>query len=268
MSYNLLKGKKGIIFGALDENSIAWKVAERAYEENATFVLTNTPISLRMGKIHDLSNKTKSIVIPADATSIYDLDMLFEKTLDFLGGKIDFLLHSIAMSLNIRKKIDYPFLNYDFLKKGWDISAVSFHKIMKIAWNKNVMNEWGSIVALTYIASHRSYPFYGDMADYKAYLESIARNFGYYWGNKKKVRVNTVSQSPIITRSSRAIKEFDKFFTFSEKMSPLGNSSAEDCANYIITLFSDLTKKVTMQNLYHDGGFSKTGISELLMKSI
>ncbi|WP_185855747.1 enoyl-ACP reductase FabI [Blattabacterium cuenoti] len=260
MSYNLLKGKKGIIFGALDENSIAWKVAERAYEEKASFILTNSPVSLRIGKLHELSNKTKSIIIPADATSLSDINILFEKTLDLFGGKIDFLLHSIAMSINIRKGLSYPYINYEFLKKGWDISAVSFHKIMKVAWDRKAFNKWGSIVALTYIASKISFPHYVDMSDYKSYLESITRNFGYYWGIKEKVRVNTVSQSPCLTRSSKSIKGFDKFFLLSEKISPLGNATAQDCANYIITLFSDLTKKVTMQNLYHDGGFSKTGI--------
>ncbi|WP_185877598.1 enoyl-ACP reductase FabI [Blattabacterium cuenoti] len=268
MSYNLLKGKKGIIFGALDESSIAWKVAERAYEEGASLVLTNTPISFRISKnkIIDLSNKTNSIIIPADATSISDINILFDKTLDLLKGKIDFLLHSIAMSENIRKKLDYTMLNYDFLRKGWDISAVSFHKIMKVAWNKKAINKWGSIVALTYIASHRIFPFYGDMSDHKSYLESVARNFGYYWGIKEKVRVNTVSQSPVVSRSSKSIKGFDKFITLSDKMSPLGNASSQDCANYIITLFSDLTRKVTMQNLYHDGGFSSNGIDESLIK--
>lgn len=265
MSYNLLKGKKGIIFGALDENSIAWKVAERAYEEKASFLLTNTPASLRIGKIYELSHKTKSMVIPADATSIPDLNILFEKTLDHFGGKIDFLLHSIAMSMNIRKGLTYPSLNYEFLRKGWEISAVSYHKIMQTAWNQKAMNKWGSIVALTYIASQRSFPHYGDMSDYKSYLESITRNFGYHWGMKEKVRVNTVSQSPSITRSAKAIKGFNQLLILSEKISPLGNASAQDCANYIITLFSDLTRKVTMQNLYHDGGFSHTGIHEAMI---
>ncbi|WP_185869871.1 enoyl-ACP reductase FabI [Blattabacterium cuenoti] len=265
MSYNLLNGKKGIIFGALDENSIAWKVAERAYEEKASFVLTNTPASLRIGKIHELSRKTRSIIIPSDATSVQDINILFDKTLDHFGGKIDFLLHSIAMSMNIRKGLNYTSLNYEFLRKGWEISAVSYHKIMQIAWEKKAINKWGSIVALTYIASQRSFPHYVDMSDYKSYLESVTRNFGYHWGIKEKVRVNTVSQSPSITRAAKSIKEFKKFFILSDKISPLGNASAQDCANYIITLFSDLTRKVTMQNLYHDGGFSKIGISEAIM---
>ncbi|WP_185851227.1 enoyl-ACP reductase FabI [Blattabacterium cuenoti] len=265
MSYNLLKGKKGIIFGALDENSIAWKVAEKVYEEEGSFVLTNTPSSIRMGsKIYDLSKKTKSMVIPADATSLEDLNILFDKTLDYFGGKIDFMLHSIAMSINIRKGCSYTSINYEFLRKGWEISAVSYHKIMQIAWKKKAMNKWGSIVALTYIASQRFFPHYGDMSDYKSYLESITRNFGYYWGIKDKVRVNTISQSPSITKAAKSIKGFNKFFVISEKISPLGNASTQDCANYIITLFSDLTKKVTMQNLYHDGGFSKIGISEMI----
>ncbi len=265
MSYNLLMGKKGIIFGALDENSIAWKVAERAYEEKASFILTNTPASLRMGKIYDLSKKTKSIVIPADATSISDIEILFDKALIFFGGKIDFILHSIAMSINIRKKLEYPCINYDFLKKGWDISAVSFHKIMKIAWDKKAINKWGSIVALTYIASKRNFPSYVDMSDYKSYLESIARNFGYFWGIKEKVRVNTVSLSPIYTKAAASISGFKDFLYLSNKLSPLGNASSQDCADYIITLFSDLTRKVTMQNLYNDGGFSKIGINECLI---
>ncbi|BBA17778.1 enoyl-[acyl-carrier-protein] reductase [Blattabacterium punctulatus CPU2] len=265
MSYNLLKGKKGIIFGALDENSIAWKVAERAYKEKASFILTNTPAALRMGKIYELSHKTESMVVPADATSIIDLNILFDKALDHFGGKIDFLLHSIAMSINIRKGIPYTSINYEFLRKGWEISAVSYHKIMQTAWSKNAMNKWGSIVALTYVASKRSFSYYGDMSDYKSYLESITRNFGYHWGIKKKVRVNTVSQSPSVTKAAKSIKGFNQFFILSEKISPLGNASAQDCANYIITLFSDFTRKVTMQNLYHDGGFSKTGISETMI---
>ncbi|WP_185883153.1 enoyl-ACP reductase FabI [Blattabacterium cuenoti] len=264
MSYNLLIGKKGIIFGALDEDSIAWKVAERAHEEKAILVLTNTPASLRIGNIHKLSEKTNSMMIPADATSISDLHMLFDKALIHFGGKIDFLLHSIAMSINLRKGFTYPCINYEFLKKGWDISAVSFHKIMKVAWEKQAMKKWGSIVALTYIASQRCFPHYGDMSDYKCYLESITRNFGYYWGKEKKVRVNTISQSPCVTRSSKSIQGLQQFMMMSEKISPLGNATSQDCANYIITLFSDLTRKVTMQNLYHDGGFSSTGLSEMI----
>lgn len=267
MYSNLLKGKTGIIFGVLNNNSIAWKVAEYAYQQGASIILSNTSIAYKIGNIYELSKKIKAKVIIADATSIKDLEFLFDKSLSYFNHKIDFILHSIAMSKNIRKNIDYTNTNYNFLQKGWDISAVSFHKIMNIAWKKNAINKWGSIVAITYIASKRFFPNYNDMSDHKSYLESIARNFGYYWG-KRKVRVNTVSQSPTLTTAGKGINNFEKFFNFSEKMSPLGNASSEECAKYIITLFSDLTKKVTMQNLYHDGGFSNTGISEFIIENI
>lgn len=261
MCFNLLKGKKGIIFGVLNENSIAWQVAKYAYEEGASIILSNTPIAARIGNIYQLAKQIQAYTLLADATSIIDLEILFDQSIKFFNGKIDFILHSIAMSENIRKNINYTDLDYNFLKKGWDISAVSFHKIMKIAWNKNVINEWGSIVAVTYIASQRVLPNYNDMSDYKAYLESITRNFGYYWGTRN-IRVNTVSQSPTFTTASKKINNFNNFFHYADKISPLGNASAEECAKYIITLFSDLTKKVTMQNLYHDGGFSKTIIND------
>lgn len=266
MSYQLLKGKKGIIFGALDENSIAWKVAECAYQQGASLVLSNTPIALRMGKISQLVKETQSVVIPADATSMEDLEKLFDESLKHFGGKIDFILHSIGMSVNVRKGRHYTDLNYDWLQKGWNVSAVSFHKVMKAVWDKDAINEWGSIVALTYIAGQRSFPDYNDMADHKAYLESIARSFGYHWGLKRRVRVNTISQSPTPTTAGQGIEGFDGFFNYAQELSPLGNASAQECAEYVITLFSDLTKKVTMQNLYHDGGFSSTGVSEAVMK--
>ncbi|QVY65463.1 enoyl-ACP reductase [Polaribacter sp. Q13] len=263
--YNLLKGKKGIIFGALNENSIAWKTAQRAHEEGAEFVLTNAPASIRMGELDVLAKKTNSQIIPADATSIEDLENLVEKSMEILGGKIDFVLHSIGMSVNVRKKKAYTDSNYDFTQKGWDVSAVSFHKVMNVLYHKKAMNEWGSIVALTYMAAQRVFPDYNDMADNKAYLESIARSFGYYFGRDFKVRVNTISQSPTPTTAGNGVKGFDGFINFSEKMSPLGNASAADCADYTISLFSDLTKKVTLQNLFHDGGFSNMGISDAVM---
>ncbi|EDP94337.1 SDR family oxidoreductase [Kordia algicida OT-1] len=262
MSYNLLKGKKGIIFGALDENSIAWKTAERVHEEGGTFVLTNAPIAMRMGKIKDLAEKTGSEIIPADATSEEDLQNLIEKSMEILGGKIDFVLHSIGMSVNVRKGRHYTDLKYDWMTKGWDVSAVSFHKVMQTLYKQDAMNEWGSIVALTYMAAQRTFPDYNDMADNKAYLESIARSFGYFFGKEKKVRVNTISQSPTPTTAGQGVKGFDGFISYAEKMSPLGNATAMDCANYTVTLFSDLTKRVTMQNLYNDGGFSNTGVSQ------
>lgn len=265
MSYNLLKGKKGIIFGALDANSIAWKTAERVHEEGGTFVLTNAPIALRMGQINELAEKTNSQVIPADATSIEDLENLVAKATEVLGGKLDFVLHSIGMSVNVRKGNHYTNQNYKYTEKGWDVSAVSFHKTMNVLYNKDVMNEWGSIVALTYMAAQRVFPDYNDMADNKAYLESIARSFGYFFGKDKNVRVNTISQSPTPTTAGQGVKGFDGFMAYAEKMSPLGNATAEDCANYTIAMFSDLTKRVTLQNLFNDGGFSNMGVSDSVM---
>lgn len=266
MSYNLLKGKRGIIFGALDENSIAWKTAERIHEEGGTFVLTNAPIAMRMGKINELAEKTNSEIIPADATKVEDLDALVEGAMEKLGGKLDFVLHSIGMSVNVRKGNHYTNMNYDYTTKGWDVSAVSFHKTMQSLYQKDAMNEWGSIVALTYMAAQRVFPDYNDMADNKAYLESIARSFGYFFGKDKKVRVNTISQSPTPTTAGQGVKGFDGFIAYAEKMSPLGNATALDCANYTVSLFSDLTKRVTLQNLYNDGGFSNMGVSQQVME--
>lgn len=268
MAYNLLKGKKGIIFGALDENSIAWKVALQAKEEGAEFTLTNAPIAMRMGEINKLAEQCGSVVIPADATSLEDLESLFDKSMEALGGKIDFVLHAIGMSPNVRKGRTYGDLNYDWYLKTLDISAVSFHKVMQVADKKDAMNDWGSIVALTYIAAQRIFPDYSDMADAKATLESIARSYGYRFAKSKNVRVNTISQSPTITTAGKGISGFDVFMDFAEKMSPLGNASAEECASYVISLFSDLTKKVTMQNLFHDGGFSSTGITPEIIDSL
>ena len=264
MAYNLLKGKRGIITGALDSNSIAWKVAEKAHEEGASFVLTNAPIAMRMGEINSLAEKTNSKIVPADATSVEELTNLFTESQQILGGKIDFVLHSIGMSVNIRKKIAYPELNYDYYAKGVD--AMSLHKMLSVAYNMDALNEEASVVALTYAAAQRTYPFYTDMADIKALLESIARSFGYHYGLKKRVRVNTVSQSPTKTTAGTGIKGFGDFFDYADAIAPLGNASAEDCANYCITLFSDLTKMVTMQNLFHDGGYSTTGVSDLIMQ--
>lgn len=264
--YNLLKGKKGIIFGALDSKSIAWKVAERAHEEGAKFVLTNAPVALRLGTISELAEKTGSQVIPADATSVMDLEHLLEETQKILGEKIDFVLHSIGMSVNVRRGNHYTNQDYNFTKTGWDVSALSFHRLMSVLYKKDMMNEWGSIVALTYMAAQRVFPDYNDMADNKAYLESIARSFGYFFGRDKKVRVNTISQSPTLTTAGSGVKGFDGFVAYADKMSPLGNASALECADYTLSLFSDLTKKVTLQNLYHDGGFSNMGVSTAIME--
>ena len=262
MSYNLLKGKKGIIFGALDENSIAWKTAERVHAEGGTFVLTNAPVAMRMGQIKVLAEQTGSKIIPADVTSQEDVENLVRESVEILGGKLDFVLHAIGMSINVRKARHYTDENYSFTAKGWDISALSFHRVLQNLYKADAMNEWGSIVALTYMASQRTFPDYNDMADNKAYLESVARSFGYFFGKEKKVRVNTISQSPTATTAGTGVKGFDAFINYAEKMSPLGNASAEDCADYTVSLFSDLTRKVTMQNLFHDGGFSNTGVSQ------
>jgi enoyl-[acyl-carrier protein] reductase I len=268
MSYNLLKGKRGIISGALDANSIAWKVAEKAHEEGAVFTLTNAPIAMRMGEINKLAEKTGSKIIPADATNMDELKNLFTQSQEILGGKIDFVLHSIGMSPNIRKNIAYPALNYDFYMKSVDVSAMSFHKMMSAAYQLDAISEWGSVVGLSYIAAQRTFSFYSDMADAKAMLESIARSFGYHYGKAKKVRVNTISQSPTKTTAGGGIKGFEDFFEYAQQLSPLGNATAEDCANYCILMFSDLSRMVTMQNLFHDGGYSMTGVSTEVMEMV
>lgn len=266
MAHQLLKGKRGIIFGALDPNSIAWITAERVHEEGGTFVLTNAPIAMRMGAIDELAKKTGAKVIPADATSLEDLQNLVDQSVEILGGKLDFVLHSIGMSVNVRKGRAYTDQKYDWTQKGTDVSAMSFHKVMQTLYKSDAMNEWGSIVALSYMAAQRVFPDYNDMADNKAYLESIARSFGYFFGRDKNVRVNTISQSPTPTTAGKGVKGFDGFIAYAEKMSPLGNATALDCANYTITLFSDLTKRVTLQNLYNDGGFSNMGVSDAIME--
>jgi len=265
MSYNLLKGKKGIIFGALDEKSIAWKTALRCHEEGAQLVLTNAPVALRMGEINKLAEAVNAPVIGADVTNMDDLKKLFEESIKHFGGKIDFVLHSVGMSLNMRKGKHYTELDYGFTQKTLDISALSFHRVLRTAWDLDALNDGGSVVALTYIAAQRVFPDYNEMADAKALLESITRSFGYYFALRNKVRVNTVSQSPTRTTAGSGVKGFDGFISYAEKMSPLGNASGEQCADYCVTLFSDLTKMVTMQNLFHDGGFSVTGVSQAVI---
>jgi len=268
MSNNLLQGKKGIIFGALDERSIAWKVALKAKDEGAQFTLTNAPIALRMGEINELADECSAQVIGADATNLEDLEKLITQSQEILGSGIDFILHSIGMSPNVRKKKDYGDLNYDWYHKTLDISALSFHKVMQTAEKLDAMNEWGSILGLSYIAAQKVFPDYSDMAQAKALLESIARSYGYRYGKKKKVRVNTISQSPTKTTAGTGIKGFDVFYDYAEKMSPLGNASADACADYCVMMFSDLTRMVTMQNLMHDGGFSSTGITEEIIEQM
>ncbi len=267
MSTSLLAGKKGIIFGALNDMSIAWKVAERAYEEGAEFVLTNAPIAMRMGTINELSAKCGNApIIPADATSDEDLEQLFEKAMEHFGGKIDFVLHSIGMSPNVRKNRHYTDLKYEWYHQTLDVSAISLHRTLAVAMKKDALSDWGSVVALTYIAAQRIFPDYNDMADAKSLLESITRSFGYHYGIKNKVRVNTISQSPTVTTAGSGVKGFDEFISYSEAMSPLGNADALACADYCISMFSDLTRYVTMQNLFHDGGFSNTGVTDAVIK--
>src|SRR5690242_19974615 len=268
MSNNLLKGKKGIIFGALDSNSIAWKVAERCHQEGATFTLTNAPVALRLGTIRQLAEKTSSQVIAADATSLPDLENLMKQSMEMLGGKVDFVLHSIGMSPNVRKNKPYTDLDYEFYHKTMDISAISLHKVLQTAMKMDAINEWGSVVALTYIAAQRVFPDFNDMADAKSLLESITRSFGYQYGIQKKVRVNTISQSPTRTTAGSGVKGFDGFINYAEAMSPLGNASAEDCANFCVMMFSDYTRMVTMQNLFHDGGFSFTGVTQKVIEKM
>jgi enoyl-[acyl-carrier protein] reductase I len=262
MASQLLKGKKGIIFGALDEKSIAWRTALKCYEQGAQIVLTNAPVALRMGEINKLSELCGNApIIGADVTNMDDLKSLFEKSMEHFGSKVDFILHSIGMSLNVRKGNHYTEMNYEMNQKTLDISAMSLHRVLRTAWDMDAINDWGSVVALTYIAAQRVFPDYNEMADAKALLESVTRSFGYHYGVRNKVRVNTVSQSPTRTTAGSGVKGFDGFLTYAEQMSPLGNASADDCADYCVTLFSDLTRMVTMQNLFHDGGFSFTGVT-------
>lgn len=256
-----MKGKRGIIFGALNEMSIAWKVAEKAVEEGAIITLSNTPIAVRMGQVDALAEKLNAQVIAADATDVKDLENVFSQSVEILGGKIDFVLHSIGMSPNVRKRRTYDDLDYNFLEKTLDISAISFHKMLQVAKKQDAIAEYGSVVALSYVAAQRTFFGYNDMADAKSLLESIARSFGYIYGREKHVRINTISQSPTVTTAGSGVKGMDHLMDFAAKMSPLGNADAEECANYCVMMFSDFTRKVTMQNLYHDGGFSSMGMS-------
>jgi enoyl-[acyl-carrier protein] reductase I len=268
MPYNLLKGKKGIIFGALDEKSIAWKTAIRCHEEGAEILLTNAPVAMRMGEINKLAEMINAPIVPCDVSSDEDVLNLFTRSMEHFGGGVDFVLHSIGMSLNVRKGKHYTDIDYGFNAKTLDISAMSLHRVLATAMKLDAINEWGSVVALSYIAAQRVFPDYNEMADAKALLESVARSFGYHYAVKKHVRVNTISQSPTRTTAGSGVKGFDGFINYAEKMSPMGNASSEDCANYCVTLFSDLTRMVTMQNLFHDGGFSFTGATQAIIEQM
>ncbi len=263
----ILKDKKGIIFGALDDKSIAWNVAEKAYEEGGKFVLSNAPMAVRKGDIFKLAEKTKSQVIPADITDMRELENLFLQTMNIFNGKIDFILHSVGMSPNVRKQIHYTELNYSHFMKTLDISAMSLHKVLATAKKLDALNEWGSVVTLTYIGAQRQFSSYSDMSQAKAMLESVVRSFGYHYGVARKVRVNAVSQSPTKTVAGSGVKGFNSFYSYADCMSPLGNADAKSCADYCLTLFSDYTRMVTMQTLYHDGGYSNMGISDNLINN-
>lgn len=265
--HGLLKGKKGIIFGALDERSIAWRVALACHREGAEFVLSNAPIALRLGQLNALGEQTNSPIIPCDVANDADVAALINQVKEKFG-KIDFILHAIGMSPNIRKKKEYEDIDYSFLQQTLDISAISLHRVLHHAhYVQDIINDGGSVVALSYIGAQRIFSKYSDMNDAKALLESIARNYGSRLG-KKGIRVNTISQGPTKTSAGAGIKGFDGMFDFAEKLSPLGNPTADECADYCVVMFSDLTKKVTMQNLFHDGGFSSNGISEELMEDL
>ncbi len=266
-SYGLLKGKKGLIFGALDDRSIAWRVALACHREGASLMLSNAPIALRLGQLNALSEATNAPIVACDVSKNEEVEALMQRAKEEMGG-VDFILHAIGMSPNIRKTKEYTDLNYDWMHQTMDISAISLHRILHYATEGvNVLRDGGSVVALSYIGAQRIFSKYSDMNDAKALLESIARNYGSRLG-KRGIRVNTVSQAPTITSAGSGIKGFDGMFTFAEKLSPLGNPSADECADYCVTLFSDLTKKVTMQNLFHDGGFSSNGVSEEMLMDL
>lgn len=253
-----------MIFGALDERSIAWHVALACQREGASFTLTNAPIALRFGALDKLAEETgAAAVIPCDVSDYKQVQDLIDASLE-KNGKLDFILHAVGMSPNIRKGNDYTKLNYKLLQQTLEISAISLHKVLQTCVEKEALNDGASIVALSYIGAQRIFSKYSDMNDAKALLESISRNFGSRLGSRG-IRVNTVSQGPTKTSAGSGIGGFDAMYEFADKLSPLGNPSADDCADYCVSLFSDLTRKVTMQNLYHDGGFSTNGISEELI---
>lgn len=264
--YGLLKGKKGLIFGALDDRSIAWRIALACYREGAEFSLSNAPVALRFGDLDDLAEETGANVFPCDVTKEDEIEDMMQKVKEE-HGKIDFMLHAIGMSPNVRKNKGYEELNYQWMQQTLDISAVSLHKVIRYADKADLLNEGASIVALSYIGAQRIFSKYSDMNDAKALLESIARNYGSRLADRG-IRVNTVSQAPTKTSAGSGIKGFDGMYTFAEKLAPLGNPTADDCADYCVTLFSDLTRKVTMQNLYHDGGFVTAGINEEMINDL
>jgi len=257
-SNNILSGKRGIIFGVLDSCSIAWEVAKRCKAEGADLVLTNTETALQLGETQNLAAQLQTSVIVCDASKIEDLESLMDNAEQLLGGKIDFILHAVAMSMNLRRHREYTNVNYSYFNQTIDISAISLHKLLQTCMKKNSLNQGASVVTLTYIASERFMEGYNDMADAKAMLESVVRNMGGIYGEKMGVRVNAISQSPIQTRAEHSFAQVEYFHDFAEQLAPLGRADAEDCANLCVMLFSDYTRKVTMQTIYNDGGFSRT----------
>ncbi len=231
-------------------------------------MVSNAPVAIRMGKVKQLGEQLGVDVIPADATKNEDLEKAFDQATESLGGPLDFVLHSVGMSSNVRKGNPYTESKHDLFQQTLDTSAMSLHRALQVAMQRDAIAEWGSVLSLSYIAAERVFPDYNDMADAKALLESITRNFGYHYGKKKKVRVNSISQSPTPTTAGQGVKGFDRFMKFADEMSPLGNAPSDACADYCVSLFSDLSRYVTMQTLYHDGGFSKMGIDPGLMDQL
>ena len=262
----ILQGKTGVIFGALNDSSIAWAIAKAVYKDGGRFILSNAPVVQRFGTLDALADQTESRLVWADATNADDLGALYsEANKDF--GKIDFIVHSIGMGMNVRKKKEYTELNYDWFKKTLDISAISLHRIVRAALDADILKDNGSILSLSYIGAQRTFSEYSEMGDAKALLESITRSFGYRLG-KRGIRINSISQSPTKTTAGSGIEGFNAMFEFAERISPLGNADAESCADYAVTLLSDYTRMVTMQTLYHDGGFSSMGISDSIVEAL
>jgi enoyl-[acyl-carrier protein] reductase I len=267
-SNGLLAGKTGVISGALDPDSIAWALAEAAHREGARFVLTNAPVARRFGRLDELAEATGgSPVVYADATNDDELEDLFTQATDALGGPLDFVVHSIGMGMNVRKGRPYEDLKYEWYQKSLDISAVSLHRMVRAALAKDALADGGSVLAMSYIGAQRVFSEYSEMGDAKALLESIVRSFGYRLG-RRGIRINAVSQSPTKTTAGGGIQGFDAMFDFAEKVAPLGNADQASCADYCVTLLSDYTRMVTMQTLYHDGGFSAMGISDALIEGM
>ena len=263
----ILSGKRGLIFGALDDRSLAWHVAKRCMAEGAQLVLTNTATAVQLGSIKELSMEHDLPLISCDATNPAELSDLFSRAQVILGGKIDFVLHAVAQSVNMRRHKSYEEANYSYYERTMDISALSLHKILRVAMEQDALSEHGSVVALSYIGSERYCFGYNDMSDAKALLESIARQFGAIYGARRGVRVNIVSQSPTPTKAGSEWSDLDYWYRYTDKLSPLGNATADNCANVCVALFSDLMRSVTMQVIYNDGGFGRTMLTPELAEA-